>query len=118
MCETCGCGDPDVVPVEVQESLLAANDRTADHNRQHFAGHGVVAINLMGSPGSGKTALLEATARALGGRQRLAAILESTPDPILVTDAQNRLLLVNPAARKAWNSAALSKNGGAIWVLK
>ena len=74
MCETCGCGDPEVVPVEVKESLLAENDRTADHNRQHFAGHGVVAINLMGSPGSGKTALLEATAAALGGRQRLAAL--------------------------------------------
>lgn len=35
------------------------------------------------------------------GRQRLAAILESTPDPVLVTDSQNRLLLANPAARKA-----------------
>lgn len=32
------------------------------------------------------------------GRQQLAAILESTPDPVLVTDAQDRLLLVNPAA--------------------
>ena len=74
MCETCGCGDPEVVPVEVQESLLAENDRTAAHNRQHFAGHGVAAINLMGSPGSGKTALLEATAAALDGRWRLAAL--------------------------------------------
>ena len=74
MCEDCGCGDPDVVPVEVKESLLAKNDHTAEHNRQHFAGHGVVAINLMGSPGSGKTALLEATAAALDGRHRLAAL--------------------------------------------
>ncbi len=74
MCETCGCGDPDVVPVEVRESLLAGNDRTADHNRQHFAAQGVMAINLMGSPGSGKTALLEATAARLDGRQRLAAL--------------------------------------------
>ena len=32
------------------------------------------------------------------GRQRLAAILASTPDPVLVTDQQNRLLLANPAA--------------------
>ena len=32
------------------------------------------------------------------GRQRLAAILTSTPDPILVTDQRNRLLLANPAA--------------------
>ncbi len=34
------------------------------------------------------------------GRQRLEAILASTPDPVLVTDDQNRLLLVNPAARQ------------------
>ncbi len=74
MCETCGCGDPEVVPVEVRESLLAGNDRTAAHNRSHFAGAGVAAINLMGSPGSGKTALLEATAAALGGRHKLAAM--------------------------------------------
>ncbi len=74
MCETCGCGDPEIVPIEVQESLLADNDRQAAHNRQHFLAEGVVTINLMGSPGSGKTALLEATARALGERRRLAAV--------------------------------------------
>ncbi len=74
MCDTCGCGDPELVPVEVQESLLAGNDRVAAHNRDHFAEHGTLAINLMGSPGSGKTALLEATARALGGGRRLAAL--------------------------------------------
>lgn len=35
------------------------------------------------------------------GRQRLAAILASTPDPVLVTDQYNRLLLSNPAAWQA-----------------
>jgi PAS domain S-box-containing protein len=35
------------------------------------------------------------------GRQRLAAILASTPDPVLVIDQQNRLLLSNPAAWRA-----------------
>ena len=74
MCETCGCGDPELVPVELQESLLSENDRTADHNRRHFAASGVLAVNLMGSPGSGKTALLEATARATGERLRLSAL--------------------------------------------
>jgi hydrogenase nickel incorporation protein HypB len=64
MCDTCGCGDPAIMPVEVHETLLAGNDRTARHNREHFRQHGVVAVNLMGSPGSGKTAILEATARA------------------------------------------------------
>jgi hydrogenase nickel incorporation protein HypB len=74
MCETCGCGDPSRVPVELQESLLSENDRAAAHNRQHFEEAGVLAVNLMGSPGSGKTALLEATARATDGRLRLGAV--------------------------------------------
>ena len=74
MCETCGCGDPEAVPIELQESLLAENDHQAAHNREHFVGQDVLAINLMGSPGSGKTAVLEATAKALGDRGKLSAL--------------------------------------------
>ena len=72
MCQDCGCGDPEILPVQVHKGLLENNDRTAQHNRAHFLEHGTVALNVMGSPGSGKTAVLEATARALAGR-RLAA---------------------------------------------
>jgi hydrogenase nickel incorporation protein HypB len=74
MCTTCGCGDPGLVPVDVHERILAGNDRVAGHNREHFAAAGVLALNVMGSPGAGKTALLEATARAAGGRLRLGAV--------------------------------------------
>jgi hydrogenase nickel incorporation protein HypB len=74
MCETCGCGDPEIVPIEVQERILSDNDAQAAHNRSHFKSLGVLAINLMGSPGAGKTAVLEATARALGGRLKLGAV--------------------------------------------
>lgn len=74
MCTDCGCGDPRVVPVDVQTRILADNERDAVHNRHHFDEAGVVAINLMGSPGSGKTALLEATAQHLRGRRRLTAL--------------------------------------------
>jgi len=63
MCESCGCGDPEIVPVEVHDKILSDNDRIATHNREHFARAGITAVNLMGSPGSGKTSLLEATAR-------------------------------------------------------
>jgi hydrogenase nickel incorporation protein HypB len=73
MCESCGCGDSELVPVELHERILAGNDRTARHNREHFLEYGVVAINVMGSPGSGKTALLEATAKIARGR-RIAAV--------------------------------------------
>lgn len=62
------------VAVEVQQRILSRNDSTALHNRKHFDGTGTVVINLMGSPGSGKTALLEATARLTRGRPRLGAL--------------------------------------------
>jgi hydrogenase nickel incorporation protein HypB len=69
MCNTCGCGDPEIVPVDVHEHILSGNDRDAAHNREHFRARGVFAVNLMGSPGAGKTAILEATARALRHRR-------------------------------------------------
>ena len=40
MCESCGCGDPEIVPVEIHERILAGNDRTARHNREHFETRG------------------------------------------------------------------------------
>jgi hydrogenase nickel incorporation protein HypB len=74
MCETRGRGEAEILPVEVHDRILSGNDRTARHNREHFAEQGLLAINLMGSPGAGKTAVLEATARALQGRLRLGAL--------------------------------------------
>ncbi len=73
MCDVCGCGDPAIVSDEVHARILSANDRIAAHNREHFAARGALAVNLMGSPGSGKTALLEATRRAAPAL-RLAAV--------------------------------------------
>jgi hydrogenase nickel incorporation protein HypB len=74
MCDVCGCGDPEVVSVELHEKILDSNDRMAEHNRQHFRSRGVFALNLMGSPGSGKTAILEATAQGLDGGTRIGAV--------------------------------------------
>lgn len=48
------------------------------------------------------------------GRQRLAAILNSTPDPVLVTDYQGRLLLANPAAWQVLGLPGESVNGKSI----
>ncbi len=73
MCDSCGCGDPEILPVHVHESLLANNDHQAQHNREHFQATQVLALNIMGSPGCGKTALLEATAKHFGG-SRLRAM--------------------------------------------
>jgi hydrogenase nickel incorporation protein HypB len=58
----------------MQTSLLASNDRQAGHLREHFLRDGVLCLNVMGSPGAGKTALIEATARHLAGRLRLSAV--------------------------------------------
>lgn len=74
MCDSCGCGDTNLVPVEVQQRILADNERTAAHNRHHFSERALLAVNVMGSPGAGKTAILEATARALAGRRLLGAL--------------------------------------------
>jgi hydrogenase nickel incorporation protein HypB len=73
MCQDCGCGDVNLVPIDVQQRILARNDDVALHNREHFQKRGIFSVNLMGSPGSGKTAVLEATAKAMKGGRRLAA---------------------------------------------
>lgn len=74
MCEACGCGRTGTLEVPLHENILADNDAQAWHNREHFAEQGIFAINLMGSPGSGKTALLEAMARALGPEHGIVAL--------------------------------------------
>ena len=89
MCGTCGCGDPELVPVDVHERILAGNEKTAAHNREHFRAAGVTVINLMGGPGAGKTAVLETTARVLNER-RLAALagdLETDNDAVRLRNA-------------------------------
>jgi hydrogenase nickel incorporation protein HypB len=62
------------VAVDVLHGLLAENDHQAAHNREHFDRHCVLAINLMSSPGAGKTALLEATLPRLAERYRVAVV--------------------------------------------
>jgi hydrogenase nickel incorporation protein HypB len=74
MCEDCGCGDSELVPVEIHEHILADNNSRAAHLREHFVEAKVLAINLMGSPGAGKTAVLEQTAQAFANKYRLGAV--------------------------------------------
>lgn len=60
--------------VAVVERILSANDRLAAQNRARLDAAGVVALNLMASPGAGKTSLVEQTVRGLAGRLRLGVI--------------------------------------------
>ncbi len=71
MCQNCGChAGLDRKVVEVQQNVLASNTRRADANRKILEDNGILGINLMSSPGSGKTLLLEKTIARL--RDRLA----------------------------------------------
>ncbi len=101
MCETCGCNlTPGTVDhmrrtdaatehttINVFRDLRSANNEQAEHNRHHFDQHGILCLNLMSSPGSGKTALLEATIDALGKEFRIAVIegdLETENDALRI----------------------------------
>jgi hydrogenase nickel incorporation protein HypB len=55
-------------------NLLHANQEGADHNRAHFDQWGITCLNVMSSPGAGKTALLEKTLKALATEMAIAII--------------------------------------------
>ena len=92
MCDTCGCNITTAnqhllqkdgklskntdgqSAIQVLQGLLSENDSQAAHNRRHFDQHRVLAVNLMSSPGAGKTALLEATIDALDNEFNIAVI--------------------------------------------
>lgn len=98
MCESCGCAGPEnrvtiskagqqAKPdpaahhhpaqgriVEVREAVLGKNDAIAAHNRNLFNERRIVALNLVSSPGSGKTTILERTIRELRDEIPMAVI--------------------------------------------
>jgi hydrogenase nickel incorporation protein HypB len=78
--------------INVQTSALSKNDLVAAENRAFINGKGILAINLISSPGSGKTALLEAMAKRLGAK--MAVI---TGDVQMTFDADR----INQAGSKA-----------------
>lgn len=55
-------------------NLLHANQAGAEHNREHFDEWGITCLNLMSSPGAGKTVLLERTLEALNQKIKIAVI--------------------------------------------
>ncbi|MEZ4830353.1 MAG: hydrogenase nickel incorporation protein HypB [Bacteroidia bacterium] len=95
MCGTCGCGHPDVevnlllqqphaLPLKpavggktilkVEQDILSKNQLIARQNRRLFKEKNILALNLVSSPGSGKTALLERTLRDLRGKKEYFVI--------------------------------------------
>ena len=69
MCDSCGCvnnsENKETKVIDVNQSLLKANEEAAINNKKHFEQKGIFVINLISSPGSGKTTLLEKTIEML-----------------------------------------------------
>jgi hydrogenase nickel incorporation protein HypB len=63
---------PKTVPIV--EKILSANDRIALDNRKLLDAHGVLGVNVMASPGAGKTSLILRSIAALQGRLRVGVI--------------------------------------------
>jgi hydrogenase nickel incorporation protein HypB len=93
MCGVCGCGNPAKLHVgaphfervaamrparvvQLEADVLGHNNRIAAHNREHFLEHGVLALNLVSSPGSGKTSLLCSVIERLRGSGLELAVIE------------------------------------------
>ena len=109
MCLTIGCGETtpgaDVAvgtdTVLVEERLLAKNDRLAEHVRASLEDRDVTALNLMSSPGSGKTSLLERTVAELQGRRTVCVVegdQETSFDADRIRRAGARAVQVNTGA--------------------
>ena len=69
MCDNCGCSTSEEVKntqkIDVMKDILHSNNHQADHIREHIKKLNIKSFNLMSSPGSGKTTVLERTIEAL-----------------------------------------------------
>jgi hydrogenase nickel incorporation protein HypB len=78
----------DIRLIEVKEGIMAQNEQEAGHLRDSLRSKGVFLLNLMASPGAGKTSLIVQTVQALAGRLRLAVVeadIDSSVDAEIVS---------------------------------
>ncbi len=68
--------------IEVKEGVFSENEKIADQVRSDLAGKGVFLLNLMSSPGAGKTTLILETIKALGENLKLG-VLEADIDAVV-----------------------------------
>ncbi len=61
--------------IEIRQAILAKNDRMAERNRGFFEGRRLLAINVLSSPGSGKTTFLRETIKVLAPKLRSSVIV-------------------------------------------
>lgn len=60
--------------IKIEERIFAENDRLAKENRDYFKKKGIYVVNLVSSPGSGKTSLIEKTLEHIGNTIKMAVI--------------------------------------------
>jgi len=60
--------------ITIERKVLEKNDQVAAENRELLRKHGIFAINVVSSPGAGKTSILERTLEHLKGRLHVAVI--------------------------------------------
>lgn len=85
----------------LEQQILAKNDALATRNRDWLAERGIAAINLMSSPGAGKTSLLERTIREVAQTREITVIegdQETLIDAERIRDAGARAVQVNTGA--------------------
>jgi hydrogenase nickel incorporation protein HypB len=72
--------------VAIVEKILSANDRLAEDNRRELDAAGVFGLNVMASPGSGKTSTILRTIEALAPRLRIGVVEGDTAPVTIDTD--------------------------------
>jgi hydrogenase nickel incorporation protein HypB len=103
--------------VEVITPILNANDLVAADNQTLLKGHGIVAVNLMASPGAGKTSLILETGRALKGRMRLGVVegdVASRIDADKVAAADIPVIQINTGGECHLEALTVQKALGAL----
>ena len=66
--------DRKVSTIALEERILQKNNALAESNRRWLQSHKIIALNILGGPGSGKTAILERTINALNSQFKMAVI--------------------------------------------
>lgn len=72
-----------LVRIPVIEKILSTNDRLAEMNRKNLSDHGVLGINLMASPGAGKTSFILETIKRLREDWRIG-VIEGDTAPVTI----------------------------------
>jgi len=89
---------PEIFDIELEKDLLAKNRSLAKENRERFDRSNILAIDIMGSIGSGKTTLIKAILKRLGMGEKVAVIagdLTTTIDAERIESEGARVIQVN-----------------------